>query len=136
MLLLAQEQTKPLFEFTTEPLWRDSGIPLAVMGIFVVFSALLLVVFCISTLPRALNLISPSAAKSEPQAASSSAVAADEDELPEETLVVIAAAVAEVLDRPHRIVKIRGLSPTEQAWSIEGRMKHHLSHRIQRRDHK
>ena len=138
MLLFAQEDSKPLIDFTTTPLWNDDGIPLAVMGILVVFSALLLVVVCISVLPRALNLLTPavpsgSSEKAVPQSTDVASGLGD-DELSDETVAVIAAAVAAVLDRPHRIVHIRGWGPSEQAWSVGGRLKHHHSHRIQPRD--
>ena len=139
MLLLAQEESRPLFEFTVAPLWSENGVPLAVMGILVVFSALLLVAVCIAVLPRALNRLLPASkpgAVADPsqQVGSTPPPVVADDELPEETLVVIAAAVAAALDRPHRIVRIRGWGPSEQAWSVGGRLKHHHSHRIQPRD--
>jgi Na+-transporting methylmalonyl-CoA/oxaloacetate decarboxylase gamma subunit len=49
--------------------------------------------------------------------------------LSEETVAVIAAAVAEVIGTPHRIVRIRGLTPEDLSWPLEGRMQHHASHR-------
>ncbi len=55
-----------------------------------------------------------------------------ETKLSEEIVVVIAAAVAEVMAKPHRIVHIRGLTPEDLGWSFQGRMQHHHSHRIQR----
>jgi Na+-transporting methylmalonyl-CoA/oxaloacetate decarboxylase gamma subunit len=127
-MLLAQQDDRPLFEFTLAPLSEEFGIPLAVMGILVVFMALVLVVAFISVLPRVLALVS-SSPREEPIAV----LATDEDELPEEMLVVIAAAVAATLDKPHRIVRIRGLTPADRGWSLKGRMHHHASHRIQPR---
>ena len=44
---------------------------------------------------------------------------------------MIAAAVAETIRQPHRIVRIRGLTAEDLDWSLEGRMQHHQSHRIQ-----
>ncbi|QEG00776.1 Oxaloacetate decarboxylase, gamma chain [Stieleria maiorica] len=128
MLLLAQEESKRLIDFSLAPLTEEHGIPMAIMGIVVVFSALVLIVVFITVLPR---LVAPFI-ESQPAATP----AARDDELPEEVLVVIAAAVAAALDHPHRIVKIRGLGAGEYAWSLEGRMKHHLSHRIEHRDRK
>ena len=55
-MLLAQQDDRPLIEFTLAPLFEDYGIPLAVMGIFVVFMALVLVVVFITLLPRVLAL--------------------------------------------------------------------------------
>lgn len=50
-----------------------------------------------------------------------------------EILAVIAAAIAAVLDRPHRVVAIQQaapLAPEGNAWAMEGRVEHFLSHRI------
>jgi Na+-transporting methylmalonyl-CoA/oxaloacetate decarboxylase gamma subunit len=98
------------------------------MGILVVFVALVLVVVFITLLPR---MLAPSAGKAGEEAAPAPAMG--EDELPEEILVVIAAAVAEAIGKPTRIVQIRGLTPSELGWSLEGRMLHHHSHRIRGR---
>jgi Na+-transporting methylmalonyl-CoA/oxaloacetate decarboxylase gamma subunit len=127
-MLLAQQDSRPLVEFTSAPLFEEYGIPLAVMGILVVFLALVLVVVFITLLPRVLGGISA------PQPGRAAASPLGEGELPEELVAVITAAVAESLGRPHRIVKIRGLTPADLGWSLEGRMQHHHSHRIQRRD--
>jgi len=127
-MFLAQQDERPLIEFTLAPLFEDHGIPLAVMGIMVVFLALVLVVVFITLLPR---VLAPSLGKASE--ASAPVLAASDDELPEEILVVIAAAVAHAIDRPHRVVQIRGLTPAELGWSLEGRMQHHHSHRIQPR---
>ena len=131
-MLLAQ-QNLLAFEFTLTPLFEDHGLPLALMGILVVFMALALVVAFITVLPRILT--------SEAVAASAASGAADGvsqsplvgDELSEETLVVITAAVAEVMDRPHRVVRIRGVLPADYEWSLEGRSQQHHSHKIQHR---
>lgn len=128
-MLLAEQDGRPLIDFTLDPLLEDFGIPLAVMGIFVVFTALALLVVFITLLPRVLErflgdrLVEPARVE-----------APAEDELPEETVAVIAAAVAETLGGPHRIVRIRGLTPEDLGWSLKGRIHHHQSHRIQRRD--
>jgi Na+-transporting methylmalonyl-CoA/oxaloacetate decarboxylase gamma subunit len=127
-MLLAQQSNEFMIKFTMEPLWHDKGIPLAIMGVLVVFSALVLVVTFISVLPRVLNRFS----EEEPGAAASF-LDVGTDELPEQILVVIAAAVAQAFDQPHRIVRIRGLTPADLGWSLEGRMQHHQSHKIQHR---
>lgn len=127
-MLLAQLNNPSLSDFSFAPLLEDTGIPVAVMGILVVFSALVLVVIFISVLPRVLAFFSAL----DTQEAARLAVP-EEDELPEQILVVIAAAVAQAFDRPHRIVRIRGLTSADLGWSLEGRMQHHQSHRIQPR---
>ncbi len=129
-MFLAQQSKRPLIEFSLEPLFQDSGIPLAIMGVLVVFSALVLMVAFITMLPRVLTLFS-----AEESEAAASFLDVSEDELPEQILVVIAAAVAQAFDRPHRIVRIPGLSPGDLGWSLEGRMQHHQSHKIQHRGH-
>jgi len=101
------------------------------MGILVVFMALVLVVISISLLPR---ILAPFTRSQESKSTALQPVS--DDELPEETLVVIAAAVAAVLDRPHRIVHIRGMTPADHGWSLEGRLQQHQSHRIPHRDHR
>lgn len=124
-----QSDSRPLIEFSWTPLFEDYGIPLAVMGILVVFSALALVVLFITILPRIVQQLNP---EQTTQPTPWSAVS--QDELSEETLVVITAAVASVVMHPHRIVSIRGLTPEDLGWSLEGRMQQHQSHRIPQRD--
>ena len=129
-MILAQQASRPLIEFTTAPLLEEYGIPLAVMGILVVFSALILVVTFITLLPRVLAVFS---AEEEEESAAAPVLDISGDELPEQILVVIAAAVAQALEGPHRIVRIRGLTPADLGWSLEGRIQHHQSHQIQHR---
>ncbi len=119
-----------MFELTFAPLLEDHGLPLAVMGILVVFVALLLVATFITLLPRILERIGPREAPAEEPP--DSQLAGDE-ELSEEVMVVIAAAVAEVVRRPHRIVHVRGSRPEEVGWSLEGRIHHHHSHKVAQR---
>ncbi len=56
-----------------------------------------------------------------------------ESEEAEEVVAVIAAAVAEVLAVPHRIVYIRGLTSGDMERALEGRFQHHISHKLPRR---
>ncbi len=128
-MLLGQQQTGSLMHFSLSPLFEEHGLPLAVMGIVVVYLALALVVAFISLLPRLVGWI----AVANPQQPVDP-WAATEDELPEEHLVLIAAAVAATTGQPHRIVRIGGVRPEDQGWSLEGRMQHHQSHRLQHRD--
>ncbi len=86
--------TRPLIEFTLGPLLEDHGIPLAVMGILVVFLALVLVVVFHF---RASATCAGSDFAEDPPEQPNDSGRSMEDELPEETLVVIAAAVAEVV---------------------------------------
>ena len=127
-MLLAQQNITPLVEFSLDPLWQDHGIPLAVMGMLVVFMALIFVVMFITFLPRILALVS---LQESEDSATASIVA--EEEISEEIQVVIAAAVAEMISHPHRVMTIRGVTPAEQGWSLEGRVQQHQSHKIRRR---
>lgn len=127
-MLLAQQLSERLNEFSLAPLWEEKGIALAMMGIFVVFVALVLIVVFITILPRLLAPYTDTG-----QEAKATAPVVGEGEIPDEILVVIAAAVAEAIDRPHRVVRIRGMTPGEIGWSLEGRMQHHHSHKTQQR---
>lgn len=121
--------TVSLAQITFEPLWKDHGIPLAVMGIIVVFAALVLVSVFITLLPHimaALHRLHPE--KVSHRHAKKEAKPPAQDELPEEIAVVIAAAVAEAISAPHRIVRTRVLRPDGRGWSLEGRIQHHTSH--------
>ena len=60
-------------------------------------------------------------------------VAQADGDMTAEQVAVIAAAVATVLDKPHRIVHIRGLTPEDLEWTLEGRFLHHTSHNPARR---
>jgi len=115
------------FQFTLEPLGEDHGIPLAIMGILVVFMALILVALFIVALPRIMEWLDRMHPEQKPAVA-----ALANDELSEETVAVIAAAVAAVLDRPHRVVHVRGLTPEDLGWSLKGRLSHHASHSLRR----
>jgi sodium pump decarboxylase gamma subunit len=134
--LLAQQDGGDLSGSAWSPLLQETGLPLAIMGILVVFAALVLVSLFIALLPRAMELLKrvhPEAGETKPTSApkkAASQAAEEEGEL----LVVIAAAAAECLGEPHRIVHIRGLTPEDMSWSFEGRLMHHRSHTIQRRD--
>lgn len=131
MLLFAQTADAPSIQFTLRPLLEDHGIPLAIMGVLVVFGTLVLVSGFISLLPRLAGSPSQPEKHTAPAAAKRRETG---DELSEEMVVVIAAAVAEVMAKPHRILHIRGMTPEDAGWSFQGRMQHHSSHRIQRRD--
>ena len=58
---LAQEPSGPIIEFSVAPLFEDHGLALALMGVFVVFIALSLVVAFITILPRVVTRISSKA---------------------------------------------------------------------------
>ena len=52
---------------------------------------------------------------------------------PPEILAVIAAAIAVILARPHRVVSVQqavALAPEGNAWAMEGRVEQFLSHRV------
>jgi len=55
------------------------------------------------------------------------------DPMPPEILAVIAAAIAVVLGRPHRVVSVQqtpGHAPDVNVWAMEGRMEQFMSHKI------
>ena len=122
-----------LLQITLEPLWGDDGFPLAIMGMLVVFLALVLVSSFIVVLPHLMTVLDRLHPRSESHTAKAprkkpKPEREKTDDLPEEIQVVIAAAVAEVISVPHRIVHTRPMSPEEHSWSLEGRLQHHSSH--------
>lgn len=123
----AQQEIRPLIKFTLAPLFEEQGIPLAVMGILVVFMVLVLLASFIKLLPMCMASPTPT---TEKQPVNQSPL---EEGLSPEMVAVIAAAVAETMSKPHRIVRIRGLTPEDLGWSLDGRIQHHQSHRVQSR---
>lgn len=115
-----------LLDFSTTPLREEHGIPLAIMGVVVVFLALGLVAILI----KVLTLIGGPPELLE----SSSPLPKASGDCSPETVAVIAAAVAVMIERPQRIVRIRGITPGEHDWSLEGRLQHHHSHRLPHTD--
>ena len=130
-ILFAEEASRSI-RIRVEPLFEDTGIPLAIMGMLVVFAALVLVAVYVTVLPRfAAYLERRYPEKATPQPVAKPSISGDD--LPEEVLVVITAAVAQVIDEPHRIIHTRQLTPLDLAWSFEGRRKQHASHRPRHR---
>lgn len=111
-----------------EPLFHDKGIPLALMGMFIVFMALLFVISFISSLPRIMGMIESFSPSGE-HAPAPPPVAPQESESPEELIAVIAAAVAATLDQPHRIIRTREITAQEMAWPQQGRLQIQASHK-------
>jgi glutaconyl-CoA/methylmalonyl-CoA decarboxylase subunit delta len=111
-----------------ESLFHDQGIPLALMGMFVVFVALALVVLAISYLPKLVDLLAKWI-PDEKAAAVSKEQAAKKGDITDEVLAVLAAAVTEAVGPSHRIVHIGRGIPANVGWAAEGRRQHHSSHR-------
>lgn len=117
-------------KFSLEPLMHDLGLPLALMGIFIVFMALILVVTFISSLPRIMAVLEralPSAEHATSAAPTTSPQDSDDD-----VIAVIAAAVATVIDHPHRIIRTREITAREMAWAQQGRLQVQTSHKPQK----
>lgn len=124
-----------LAQLDWQPLWEDHGIPLAIMGLVVVFAALTLLRVFIGLLPRIMAILDhyfPEEAESRP--GSTQQPQPQTNGIPDEIVVVIAAAVAATIAEPHRIVHTRELSPEDLNWSLEGRLQHHASHSIHPRN--
>jgi sodium pump decarboxylase gamma subunit len=124
-MIVAQPDVRRLLRSSLEALFHDEGLPLAIVGMLVVFLALSLIVAFISVLPRAVRWLEALS----PRKPATATVLRD-DTLDDETLAVIAAAVSETMGHPHRIIKIRGTTSEEFGWSLEGRMKQHQSHKL------
>lgn len=117
-----------------QPLWEDHGLPLALMGLFVVFVALIFVRIFIGTLPRMMALLDRLLPESRESAHAAEGQMQAGDEIPEAILAVIAAVVADTVGVRHRIVHTRQLSSEDMSWTLEGRLQHHASHRLQPRN--
>jgi hypothetical protein len=55
------------------------------------------------------------------------------ERMPPEILAVIAAAIAVVIGRPHRVISVEQASaytPEVNVWALEGRMEHFMSHKV------
>lgn len=122
------------------PLFLETGIPLAVMGMIVVFLALIVLITIISAFPFAMGVLekvfpeSNHHAAKPKQAPKPTPAATDDGTIPGHILAIIAAAVAEAEPGPVRIVRTRQLTTSELAWTLEGRIRHHASHRLQTRN--
>lgn len=128
MTQLAANNIGLFAQLTLAPLWHDSGLPLAFMGMLVVFVALCLVAGFIAALPRLMTLLEGQPRPVPPTSASASAKQTAE-EIPEEVLVVLAAAAAAALGDGHRIIHVSEAPVRDRAWTMQGRAKHHSSHR-------
>ena len=126
-----------LAELNWDALKTDTGFPLAIMGLVVVFAALILVRVFIGTLPRLMavlhHLFPEERDATQEESADSQQ---DTDEIPEAVLAVISAVVADIVGARHRIVRTRQLTPKDMSWTLEGRLQHHASHRLQPQDRK
>lgn len=112
--------------FSLEPLWNDLGIPLALMGMFIVFVALVFISTFISRLPHIMAVLD----KYLPQAEQLLIPPKPRDgEISDEVIAVIAAAVSEALGKPHRIIHTRELTSREMAWPQQGRWQIQTSHK-------
>jgi Na+-transporting methylmalonyl-CoA/oxaloacetate decarboxylase gamma subunit len=123
-----------LAAFSWDELWKDTGLPLAIMGMFVVFVALILVRVFIGTLPRIMAFLERF--YPEKLEAAQDAQQVESEEIPEAIVAVIAAVVADTIGIRHRIVRTRRITPEGMGWSLEGRLQHHASHRLKPRNPK
>jgi sodium pump decarboxylase gamma subunit len=123
-----------------DPLFHETGIPLAVMGMTVVFLTLIILVVIISAMPKLMAVLDgisaekTVSAKSQNTAVKPTPASRDGGDLPPELIAVLAAAASEMESGPVRIVRIRPLTPSELAWTLEGRLRHHASHQLQPRN--
>ncbi|QDU35387.1 oxaloacetate decarboxylase subunit gamma [Poriferisphaera corsica] len=110
------------------------GIVLMIVGMGVVFSALILLLWAIKLMHAMLNKPAPAPAVAAASVPVASAKAAS-DEIEPETLVVIAAAVAAIVRKPHRIRRVDSLTAQQAGsnWARHGRRAIMTSHRPTRR---
>jgi Na+-transporting methylmalonyl-CoA/oxaloacetate decarboxylase gamma subunit len=118
----------PLAALNWGSLWTDQGLPLAVMGLVVVFAALTLVTLFIGLLPRLMCLLHHYHPEPAEIPVPRPVRVAEEEELSDTMVAVIAAVVAHTVRQPHRIVHTRELTSEDLSWTLEGRLRHHTSH--------
>lgn len=140
----------------TEALFEETGLSLAILGMAVVFVALTILIMVINALPRIIGLMErrqrrgdiddrksassgppvPLAYAPSPTRAirSDAALDADADDVLSPELIAVLTAAAEYELGPVRIVRTRPLTVSELAWTLEGRLRHHASHRLQTRN--
>ena len=109
-------------------LTANEGLPLAIMGILVVFAALGLVIAFIVLLPRLAAAIERVSAQDAGRGAPAQSPPATAKAPAEHLPALIAAAVASVISDPHRIIHTKRLT-TDASWTSEGRRLHHQSHK-------
>ena len=143
-----------LSELGLDPLSEVAGGSLAMMGLLVTCVAVVAVLMFLERLPRVMAVAeknvparqeapTPSATftfatSSASTSASGSAVATSatgpNEELPEHVVAIIAAVVADMVGKPHRILRTRELGPDSLVWSMHGRLQHHISYRLKPRN--
>ncbi|WP_425395647.1 OadG family transporter subunit [Aeoliella sp.] len=116
----------PVAVFSEEPSMGEL-LQFVVVGLLVVLAALTSLALMSTLVSRILAALKENKAKAPP-------APIPEDGLPEEELLVIAAAVAAVYTQPHRIVHVRGLTPEDMAWALQGRSQIHASHALKPQD--
>ncbi|MCO6043246.1 OadG family transporter subunit [Aeoliella sp. ICT_H6.2] len=114
--------------FSEEPTMNEV-LQFILVGLLVVLAALASLALMSTAVAWILKTIRES--KTQPKPAP-----IPDEGLPEETLAVIVAAVAAVVTQPHRIVHIRGLTPEDMAWALQGRSQIHASHALKPQDHR
>ncbi|MFV0461297.1 MAG: OadG family transporter subunit [Actinomycetales bacterium] len=118
------------------------AIELVVTGLVVVVVALSVIALSCSAIGWAVRKLTPDASqatRTAPSAGGASAgdavaAGAGERDIDDETIAVIAAAVATVLGKPHRIIRVRSAISDDTAWALHGRLQHHSSHYLPLRE--
>lgn len=134
LLILAVDDAAESSAFSLDPLYQDTGLPLAAMGLLVVFAALILVRVFIGTLPRLMAILEHFFPEAEHPAHAAPAPEEASDEIPEHVVAIIAAVVTDMVGVRHRILRTRQLQSDDMSWALEGRLQHHASHRLQPKD--
>jgi len=98
------------------------------VGLLILLGALVYLWLMVNRLNRTLRLLEQRAARpgSVPTALATPPVDATEDGV----VAAIAAAVALVIGRPHRIVAVHPDAEAQHAWSAEGRREIYHSHKV------
>jgi hypothetical protein len=101
------------------------------VGLLIMLGALVYLWLTVNRLSRTLRLLEQRAAHPVPVPPAPSALATPPaDAIEEGVVAAIAAAVALVVRRPHRIVAVHPDAEAQHAWSAEGRREIYHSHKV------
>jgi sodium pump decarboxylase gamma subunit len=98
-----------------------SGFKITIIGISVVFCTLILIAFLLRLLRNVDAWFGIKKPASETAPAETDIATPASDSLPPEIIVIITAAVASVMDKKHKITRIRTRRTAQSAWLAQGR---------------
>jgi sodium pump decarboxylase gamma subunit len=119
-----------------EDLHIDEGFELMVVGMGVVFTALVLIMILMIIIRAVVKMANKPktapALQPAPAASASTPAQSDDSGMDPQIAVLLTAAVAAVVKRPFRIRQVAQINRNTNAWAEHGRSVHHRSHRVRK----